>query len=345
MANVTAIEDAKEAFVNVSEGIQLWYQTWGCMDGIPVLFVHGGPGNCVEDYKNVNSKFFDKDKFFVVEVDQRGTGKSRPSVRDAVENMKLYEDVSIALMSADFEVVREELGIERWLVFGGSWGSTLGIDYAERFPDRCRGLIVRGIFLNTQPEFDEVYARKSFLKNVRRLKEFDVFFELAAEEAAKRGENPLDPNDSERFIRLYESMILSGNRNAIWRFYVFENNLVEEDPDELLNPLVIADDKRFREAQSVSFFECRLFLRGTFEEKIDLLGSRLSSLRSMHVWVVQGTGDEVCPETYAKQLVDCLASQNIDHTAHFVDASHKCSSDSMSVALRGCVEDFLSKGC
>ena len=110
------------------------------------------------------------------------------------------------------------------MVFGGSWGSTLGLHYAQSYPKRCLGLIIRGIFLNTKEEFDAVYAQKSFENNEHRLKEFKVFFEIAAEEALKRDESVLDPNDSERFIRLYESMIVSGNQDAMWRFHVFETH-------------------------------------------------------------------------------------------------------------------------
>ena len=126
--------------------------------------------------------------FRVFLLDQRGTGLSQPSVRDDYRHMATYADISLAQMSADFEAVRESLGIERWLVFGGSWGSTLGLDYAIRQPDRCLGLILRGIFLNTKEEFEAIYCRKSFAGNARRLAEFDTFFELAAAEATRRGE-------------------------------------------------------------------------------------------------------------------------------------------------------------
>ena len=112
---------------DIGNGLKLWYQTWGNKEGIPVIFVHGGPGNCVADYAGVNANFFDKNKYFVVEVDQRGTGKSTPSVRDDYRNMKYYMDITIDKMAADFELIRKGLNIEKWLVFGGSWGSTLGI--------------------------------------------------------------------------------------------------------------------------------------------------------------------------------------------------------------------------
>ena len=146
---------------------------------------------------------------------------------------------------------------------------TLGLDYALTYPEACRGLILRGIFLNTEAEMEAIYARKSFAGNERRLAEFDTFFELAAKEAERRQEPPLDPDDARRFVQLYEELITSGDREAIWRFYVFENNIIEEDPSKLLDPRVI-DEADFAEAQSVSFFEARLFLKGTYEEPVRL---------------------------------------------------------------------------
>ena len=146
---IVPIEKAVEGQLEMSDGITLWYRVWGNPSGTPVVFVHGGPGQCVADYNNINSRFFDSASYRVVEVDQRGTGSSKPSVRDDYKHMQKYMDISIEQMSADFELIREALGIERWLVFGGSWGSTLGLDYALTYPDRCLGLILRGIFLNT----------------------------------------------------------------------------------------------------------------------------------------------------------------------------------------------------
>eukprot|EP00943_MAST-04B_sp_MAST-4B-sp1_P001363 g1363.t1 len=351
----TSIDQCSEDMLQIGEKtnavsgkhshIKLWYRTWGNKaNGIPVLFVHGGPGNCVDDYQNINSKFFNKNNFYVVEVDQRGTGRSTPSVRDDYNNIQYYLDISIEQMSDDFELIRKHLKIDRWLVFGGSWGSTLGLDYAERYPAKCLGLIIRGIYLNTKEEFDAIYCRKSFENNPRRLKEFDVFFELAKEQV-----NNLDPNDSEQFIRVYEKMIINGNRDFAWRFYVFENNLMEEDPEELLDPYKISE-KMYPEALSVSFFESRLFLKGTFEnpEQLNLLG-RVKELKNgfhgnpVKTWVVQGVGDEVCPEIFAKQLVNELESSGIPFVDHFVDAGHKASSDAIGSALIECVNDFFNE--
>ena len=80
-----------------------------------------------------------------------------------VENMQLYMDISLKMMAEDYEVVRNHLQIEKWMVFGGSWGSTLALEYAIRFPEVCSGLIVRGIFLNTAQEIDSVYSRDAYV--------------------------------------------------------------------------------------------------------------------------------------------------------------------------------------
>ena len=158
-------------------------------------------------------------------------------------------------------------------------------------------------------------------------------------------------DDARRFVRIYEDLISAGDRDAIWRFYVFENNIIEEDASQLLDPRVI-DEAQFAEAQSVSFFEARLFLRGTYETPVQLVGERLKRLAAdaaagrpaVRTWVAQGTGDEICPEVFAQQLVRDLASAGVPHTAYFFDAGHSAKSDGMSRMLRTCVDEFMAGG-
>ena len=342
---IVPIDQAHITTLPIGDGKTLWLRTWGCATGTPVLFVHGGPGQCVADYNDINAKFFEASEFHVVEVDQRGTGSSQPSVRDDYKHMQLYKDITIAQMSADFELVREHLQIDKWLVFGGSWGSTLGLDYALRYPQRCLGLILRGIFLSTVAEFEAIYARKSFAGNERRLAEFDTFLEPAAALAQRKGEAPLDPDDAQRLVRLYEELFLAGDRQALWQFYAFENNLIEEDASKLIDPRVI-NEAEFAEAQSVSFFEARLFLRHTYEDPVQLLGERLRALAgtdeypAVRTWIAQGTGDEVCPETFARQLAAGLDAAGVPLTAYFFEAGHSAKSDEMGAMLKRCVDEW-----
>ncbi|MGE0370838.1 MAG: prolyl aminopeptidase [Gammaproteobacteria bacterium] len=114
----------------------LYVEECGNPDGLPVLFVHGGPGAGCESW---HRRFFDPEVWRIVLFDQRGCGRSTP-------HAELRDNTTQDLV-ADIERIRTHLGIERWAVFGGSWGSTLGLVYAETHPERVTGLILRGIFL------------------------------------------------------------------------------------------------------------------------------------------------------------------------------------------------------
>ncbi|WMJ68717.1 prolyl aminopeptidase [Stenotrophomonas sp. 24(2023)] len=113
----------------------------GNPDGIPVLFLHGGPGAGVSP---LHRRFFDPARYHIVLIDQRGSGRSTPFGE--------LRDNTTAHLVADIETVRAQLGIERWLVFGGSWGSTLSLAYAQAHPQRATGVIVRGIYLGRAEE-------------------------------------------------------------------------------------------------------------------------------------------------------------------------------------------------
>lgn len=125
---------------------EIYVEESGNDTGLPVVFLHGGPGGSCEP---VHRRFFDPEIYRIVLLDQRGCGKSRPHAELAGNN-------SDALVG-DLERVREALGIDQWLLFGGSWGSTLALLYAERFPQRVLGLILRGIFLGRRQDIQWFY--------------------------------------------------------------------------------------------------------------------------------------------------------------------------------------------
>ncbi|MDO8348909.1 MAG: prolyl aminopeptidase [Planctomycetota bacterium] len=138
-----AIEPFATDRIAVSPRHTIYLEQCGNRQGIPVLFVHGGPGaGC----STTDRRFFDPRAFRVVLVDQRGAGRSMP-LGELAEN-------TIDDLVADFERIRVQLGIAQWHVFGGSWGSTLGLYYAERHPERVLSLCLRGIWLLRQLEID-----------------------------------------------------------------------------------------------------------------------------------------------------------------------------------------------
>jgi len=126
----------RQFWLKVEEPHELYVEESGNADGIPVVFLHGGPGAGCEDK---HRSYFDPNLFRIILFDQRGAGKSRP-------HAELTNNTTPALVD-DIERIRVELGIDRWLVFGGSWGSTLALVYAETHPERVMGLVLRGIFL------------------------------------------------------------------------------------------------------------------------------------------------------------------------------------------------------
>ncbi|MGW5521329.1 prolyl aminopeptidase [Gordonia sp. NPDC003950] len=144
------IEPYASGHLGTTDGQQIYWETSGNPDGKPVVFVHGGPGGGTAPDQR---RFFDPARYRIVLFDQRGCGKSRPHIADGAD---LAVNTTPGLI-ADMEALREHLGIDRWQVFGGSWGSTLGLAYAQTHPDRVTELVLRGIFLLRRSEIDWYY--------------------------------------------------------------------------------------------------------------------------------------------------------------------------------------------
>ncbi|MYR05147.1 prolyl aminopeptidase [Gordonia sp. SID5947] len=145
-----SIEPYDQGHLDVGDGQQIYWETSGNPEGKPVVFVHGGPGGGTAPDQR---RFFDPARYRIVLFDQRGCGKSRPHIADGAD----LSTNTTGHLIADMELLREHLGIERWQVFGGSWGSTLGLAYAQTHPDRVTELVLRGIFLLRRSEIDWYY--------------------------------------------------------------------------------------------------------------------------------------------------------------------------------------------
>lgn len=133
--------------MDTGDGHKIYVEQSGNRDGIPVLFVHGGPGGGTNA---VQRRFFDPAKYWIILFDQRGCGNSKP-------HASLDNNTTQHLLN-DMEMIRRDLGIKRWILFGGSWGSTLSLLYAEAYPNHVSGLILRGIFLGRKQELDWFYG-------------------------------------------------------------------------------------------------------------------------------------------------------------------------------------------
>jgi proline iminopeptidase len=145
-----AIDTHADGMLDVGAGHRVYWEVSGNPDGKPVVFLHGGPGAGTSPLQR---RFFDPDVYRIVLFDQRGCGRSTPHVatRDPDGHNTTWHLVG------DMEALREHLGIERWQLFGGSWGATLALAYAETHPDRVTEIILRGVFLLRQSELDWLY--------------------------------------------------------------------------------------------------------------------------------------------------------------------------------------------
>ncbi len=144
------IEPFEHGMLDVGDGQQIYHESSGRADGKPVVFIHGGPGGGTSPEQR---RFFDPAVYRIVLFDQRGCGKSRPHIADGAVLTTNTTDHLIA----DIELLRTHLDIDRWQVFGGSWGSTLGLAYAQTYPERVTELVLRGIFLLRRSEIDWYY--------------------------------------------------------------------------------------------------------------------------------------------------------------------------------------------
>ncbi|GAB2636366.1 prolyl aminopeptidase [Gordonia jinhuaensis] len=144
------IDPYESGHLDVGDGQHIYYECSGDPDGKPVVFVHGGPGGGTSPTQR---RFFDPKAYRIILFDQRGCGQSTPHIADGAD---LSVNTTDKLIS-DMEKIREHLGVARWQVFGGSWGSTLGLAYAQAHPDRVTELVLRGIFLLRRSEIDWYY--------------------------------------------------------------------------------------------------------------------------------------------------------------------------------------------
>ena len=142
------IKPYDQQWIEVEPPHRLYLEQCGSPDGIPVIVIHGGPGSGCEPQ---HRRYFDPEKYRIILFDQRGAGQSRPHA--SIENNN-----TTALIN-DLELIRDYLNIDQWMLFGGSWGSTLSLAYTQQYPQQVSALILRGIFLGRQKDLDWLYQQ------------------------------------------------------------------------------------------------------------------------------------------------------------------------------------------
>jgi proline iminopeptidase len=270
------IEPFEQSMLQVSAIHNLYYEQCGNPHGQPVVFLHGGPGGgIVPDYR----RYFDPESYRVVLFDQRGSGSSTPHAN--------LEDNTTWHLIADIERLREHLGIESWMVFGGSWGSTLALAYAQAHPRRVTALVLRGIFLCRPKEIAWFYqdGANAIFPDV-----WEEYLRVIPE--SERG------NMLQAYYRRLTSEDESVRLKAARAWSVWEGSTSKLIPDENL----INDFGDPHKALSLARIEAHYFMNDAFFETDNYLIENVGKIRHIPAVIVQGRYDVVCPMMSAWEL-------------------------------------------
>jgi proline iminopeptidase len=281
----------------------LYLEESGSKDGIPVLFIHGGPGaGC----NSGNRSFFDPEKYRIILFDQRGAGRSIP-------HAGLEHNDTRALIE-DIETIREHLGIEKWLLFGGSWGSTLSLLYAQTHPERVAGMILRGIFLCRQEDLHWFYQQ-----GASRL--FPDYW--------KEYLKPVPDYQRDDCIKAYYRLLTGDNEVA--RMAAAKSWSLWEARCATLRPshAVIEHFSKPHIALALARIEAHYFVNQCFIEENQIVRD-ISLLKNIPAIIVHGRYDVVCPVDNAYALHEAWPEAEL----HIVrDAGHAASEPGIQDAL------------
>ncbi|HYW72897.1 MAG TPA: prolyl aminopeptidase, partial [Pyrinomonadaceae bacterium] len=254
----------------------MYWEECGRADGIPAVFLHGGPG---AGSTPKHRRFFDPDAYRIIVYDQRGAGRSRP--------LGELRDNTTPHLVADLEALRRHLGVERWLVFGGSWGSTLAIAYAEAHPERCLGLVLRGIFLCRPREIKWFYQEgcswifadvwEEFVKVIPEAERDDM--------VAAYYRRLTSADDQVRIAAARAWSIWEGSTSKLF----FDPASIERFADPAF-------------AEAFARIECHYFMNNCFFPTENYLVENVGKIRHLPGVIVQGRYDVVCPMTSAWDL-------------------------------------------
>ncbi len=269
------IEPYSTGFLDVDPPHTLYWEQSGNPDGVPVVFLHGGPGGgTVPEHR----RLFDPAHYRIILFDQRGCGRSTP-------NMCLEHNTRAHLVS-DMETLRYHLKIERWHLFGGSWGSTLALSYASRHPEKCLSLTLRGIFLLSQEEVDW------FLYGMGHIfpEAFETFSTFIPED--ERGD----------LLRAYYKRMTGPDKatkeqaGLTWEAY--EARCASHRPRPYSPP---SNEDSTKNAITLGLMEAHYFTHDIIPEQVSLL-SQIDRFRHIPATIVQGRYDVICPIKTAYKL-------------------------------------------
>jgi proline iminopeptidase len=302
--------------LRVSALHELYFEESGNPRGKPVVFLHGGPGGGTDPKMR---RFFNPRRYRIVLFDQRGCGKSTP-------HASLEENTTWDLV-ADIERLREHLGVERWQVFGGSWGSTLALAYAQRHPKRVTELVLRGIFLLRRSELEWFYQSSEGAASLYP----DLWEQFIA---------PIPQVERYDMMRAYYRRLTSSHaqeRNKAaraWSIWEGATSFLRS------NPAYVAKFKVSAYAAAFARIECHYFVNAGFLDSDDQLLRDVTLMKKIPGVIVQGRYDLVCPMRSAWHLHRAWPKAKL---VIVPDAGHSAFEPGIAKALRQAADGFARR--
>jgi proline iminopeptidase len=296
------VEPFDQRMIDAGQGHRIYAEQSGNPNGIPVVVCHGGPGG---GSSPAMRRYFDPDVYRIILFDQRGCGRSRPYAS--------CKDNTTWHLIADMELIRRQLDIESWILFGGSWGATLALVYAQTHPDRVNQIILRGVFLMTQAELDWFYGGGAGKFWPETWAKFSSLIP-----AIERGD----------MIAAYHKRLFSGNHEEEVRFgrawSSWENALASVHSNGQ------SGDGPGEYARAFARLESHYFINGGF---LDFDGQILANMgRISHIpgVIVQGRYDMICPPSSAWRLSELWPNAELKMVRN---AGHALSEPGISAEL------------
>ncbi len=308
-----AIQPYVRHTLSVDDPHQLYVEECGNPEGIPVVFVHGGPGGGCEAW---HRQLFNPDLYRIILFDQRGCGRSTP-------HAELRDNDTQALL-ADMELIRQHLDVDRWLVFGGSWGSTLGLLYAEAHPARVLGLVMRGIFLCRDQDIGWFYQ-----SGASRLFP-DYWHDFVA---------PVERDERHDMVAAYYRL-LTGD-DEVKRLTAAKAWSTWEGRTSTLNskPELVAHFANSHVARGLARIECHYFINKAFIEPNQII-RQAYVLEDIPGVIIHGRYDAVCPVDQAVALHEAWPAARLN----IVSASgHSAGEPAIADALIRATDEFAER--
>lgn len=269
------IEPYQHGYLKVGDGHELYYEQCGNPHGKPVVVLHGGPGGgCDEKLR----RFFNPDVYRIVLFDQRGAGRSRPHAS--------LEANTTRHLIADIEVLRAALDVNRWQVFGGSWGSTLGLAYSQAHPGHVSELVLRGIFTMRRLEIAWFYQHGAS----------ELFPDLWQQFLA-----PIPPSERGDLVAAYHRRLTGGDDATKLRAAKAWSSWEGATSCLLANPALVTEFAEDDRALALARIECHYMVNGGFLEENQLFRD-IARIRNIPAVIVHGRYDVVCPAVTAWEL-------------------------------------------